>query len=246
MLRMWNRQGWAVTSSASFPSSALPASNLFAATPRSRRWALHNTDALRAAVSSATGGSIKDAEAAGGESILSELTRAVVSDGAGTSVFAGVAEAFAPPPHVETRRDALRRLGLSVDRGETPRAEALADAASSLFDGHPLVRLASIHAVARIALRGDRVAWESISGHLEDADELVRVGAARAIGRIAAQADADALAILQRAQRETPDENLRLAARDAEARIRGIFAMPGDTPRSLLGEAPSARGGLEA
>ena len=119
---------------------------------------------------------------------VTELSNVVVGGGA-DAVFKGAAVKFGPPPRVEKRRDALRRLGHAAERGDVEPDEALADALSSLTDDHPLVRLAAIHAVARVAPLGGQIAWRHIAKLLHDADEIVRVGAARAVGRIAEPGD---------------------------------------------------------
>mmetsp|Transcript_19500 Transcript_19500/g.35367 ORF Transcript_19500/g.35367 Transcript_19500/m.35367 type:complete len:212 (+) Transcript_19500:68-703(+) len=167
---------------------------------------------------------------------LSELTEAAVTGGI-DAVFAGTASRFAPLPGVEERRDALRKLGQAVERDECDREEALADASSTLHHEHPLVRLASLHTVARIAPRGDRSSWEALARLAADADELVRVGSVRGIARIALRGDADAIAFLVKVQQETADENLRKAAKDAEARVRGTFGTP---PGAQLGSSAHA------
>merc|ERR1712039_1029893 len=95
--------------------------------------------------------------------------------------------------------------------------------------------LASVHTIARVAERGDRSAWELVAPSIKDADELVRVGAVRAIGRIAEVGDGDALALLRRTQKDTPDESVRMAARDAEVRLLGTFGLPGGETLPLLG-----------
>merc|ERR1711879_1124956 len=97
------------------------------------------------------------------------------------------------------------------------REEALMEATAALTDEHPLVRLAGVHTIARVAARGDRVAWESVTALVGDSDELVQVGVARAVGRIAEPGNADAINWLRKVQREAAREPLRLAARDAEA-----------------------------
>eukprot|EP00971_Amphidinium_carterae_P072888 1441425-Amphidinium_carterae.1 len=171
-----------------------------------------------------------------GFAALSELTEAAVSGGV-DAVFAGTASRFAPPPGVEERRNALRKLGQAVERDECDRHEALADASSTLNHEHPLVRLASLHTVARIAPRGDRPSWEALSLLAKDTDELVRVGSVRGIARIAVRGDADAIAFLVKVQEETLDANLQKAAKDAEARVRGIFGTP---PGAQLGSSAHA------
>lgn len=170
----------------------------------------------------------------GGPSALAQLTQAVVAGGA-EGVFDGAGMSFAPPPRVEQRRDALRRLGLSVERNDVESEAAVRDAMSSLDDEHPLVRLAAVHTIARVAPLGDRTSWEAVADLVHDADELVRVGAARAVGRIADPGDADAINVLQRVQREAMDESLRLAARDAETRLHGRYGQLGGAPHPLLG-----------
>merc|ERR1719491_1889867 len=170
---------------------------------------------------------------------LTELTRTAVHGGA-DAIFVGAGAKFAPPPRVEALRDKLRRQGLAVERGEQDRAEAMLEVKALLCDEHPLVRLAALHTIARIALLGDRDAWEAVAELIDDSDELVRVGALRAVGRIAQPSDADAIARLARAQRDAPDENARLAARDAEARVRGFFGVPGSvgSPPLLDSKSP--------
>merc|ERR1712080_399322 len=148
----------------------------------------------------------------------------------------------APPPRVDVLRDELRRQGLAVERGEKERADVFLEAKALLDDEHPLVRLAAIHTIARVAVLGDHDACNAIADLIGDGDELVRVGALRAVGRIAKPGDPDAIARLAQAQREASDENARLAAQDAEARVRGFFGVPGSTgsPSLLTSEAGAA------
>jgi len=155
---------------------------------------------------------------------LTELTRVAV-DGGLDALFAGVnSRSGAPPETVERQRDSLRLLGLDVEKGKVDRGTAMVDAKASLNDEHPLVRLAAIHTVARIAEYGDSQAWEAISFLTSDTDVLVQVGAVRAVGRIARVHDMDALTLLQKVHKETKDDSVRCAARDAATRVQGLFS----------------------
>eukprot|EP00811_Abedinium_folium_P011022 NODE_20198_length_808_cov_3.787078.p3 GENE.NODE_20198_length_808_cov_3.787078~~NODE_20198_length_808_cov_3.787078.p3 ORF type:complete len:123 (-),score=27.97 NODE_20198_length_808_cov_3.787078:353-721(-) len=112
---------------------------------------------------------------------------------------------------------------------------------SSLGDEESFIRLAAIHTTARIAPHGDHTAWEAIAALFDDADDLVRVGAPRAVARIAKVGDADAIARLEELRERTHDDNQRRAAEDAEARLRGLFGVPGGG-HPLLGGAAAAPG----
>mmetsp|Transcript_30221 Transcript_30221/g.70267 ORF Transcript_30221/g.70267 Transcript_30221/m.70267 type:complete len:211 (+) Transcript_30221:85-717(+) len=167
-------------------------------------------------------------------SALAELSQAATTGSLDAMVGAS-ASAFEPPPGVEEARDRLRRRGLEAERDDSKREEVLAEAVGLLTAEHALVRLAAIHTVARVAALGDCDAWECVGELVQDPEELVRVGALRAIGRIAKPGDVEALELLVRVQREAKSESTRCAAKDAEARLRGTFGLPGAGTHPLLG-----------
>merc|ERR1712008_400682 len=174
----------------------------------------------------------------GSSSPLDELSKLATLSGT-ESVFGGTWAHYEPPKGVEEHRNRLRQRGAEAEKDNSKREEVLADAIGLLHYEHPLVRLAAVHTVARVAAIGDNHAFEAIAGRVTDADEIVRIGAVRAIGCIAKPGDVDALALLVRLQRDATADSLRYAASDAEARVRGCFAMPGNTQHPLLGNVQS-------
>merc|ERR1711971_1187632 len=170
---------------------------------------------------------------AGSSSPLDELSKVATLSGT-ESVFGGAAALYEPPRGVEEHRNRLRQLGAEAEKDNNKREQVLAEAIGLLHYEHPLVRLAAVHTVARVAAVGDNHALEAIAGHVTDTDEIVRIGAVRAIGRIAKPGDVNALALLVRLQNNAAADSLRYAARDAEARVRGCFAMSGNAQHPLL------------
>mmetsp|Transcript_69756 Transcript_69756/g.152213 ORF Transcript_69756/g.152213 Transcript_69756/m.152213 type:complete len:227 (-) Transcript_69756:464-1144(-) len=160
-------------------------------------------------------------------SALDTVSGFVASQGTTSALFGDAAAAFRPPPDAENLRDRLRRLGGEAEK-EAPdspkRLEAIAEATAALQGTHPLVRLAGIHTLARVSPQGDPAAWRKVSALIKDEDELVQVAVARAVGRMAAIGDDEAISWLQDAQAIAKFESVRLAAKDAEARVRGVFA----------------------
>ncbi|CAL1153645.1 unnamed protein product [Cladocopium goreaui] len=162
------------------------------------------------------------------EPVLSQLSRVVSAQGTGALEQLHASH----PDAAEQRRDLLRRLGAEAEKDDSKKAEAIREALDALEDEHSLVRLAGIHALARVASMGS---WQTVAAMATDPDELVRVAAVRAMGRMAEPGDAEALEFLEKAEKEAKDRSVRGAARDAAARLRGHFgALPGGGQATML------------
>eukprot|EP00435_Cladocopium_sp_Y103_P058909 s781_g20.t2 len=150
------------------------------------------------------------------EPVLSQLSRVVSAQGTGALEQLHASH----PDAAEQRRELLRRLGAEDD---SKKPEAIREALDALEDDHSLVRLAGIHALARVA---ESSYWQAVAAMATDPDELVRVAAMRALGRMAEPGgrDAEALEFLDKAEKEAKDRSVRGAARDAAARLRGQFS----------------------
>eukprot|EP00438_Fugacium_kawagutii_P022578 Skav230126 [mRNA] locus=scaffold2192:286142:292499:+ [translate_table: standard] len=140
---------------------------------------------------------------AAAEPVLSQLSRVVSAKGTGALEQLHVSH----PDIAEQRRDLLRRLGAEAEKDESRKAEAIREALDALKDDHSLVRLAGIHALARVAEIGSPY-WQQVADMASDQDELVRVGALRAVGRMAQPGDAEALEFLEKAEREATDRSV--------------------------------------
>merc|ERR1712008_95545 len=99
----------------------------------------------------------------GSSSPLDELSKLATLSGT-ESVFGGTWAHYEPPKGVEEHRNRLRQRGAEAEKDNSKREEVLADAIGLLHYEHPLVRLAAVHTVARVAAIGDNHAFEAIAG----------------------------------------------------------------------------------
>ncbi|CAJ1372687.1 unnamed protein product [Effrenium voratum] len=168
--------------------------------------------------------------AEGSEPVLSQLARVVSKEGTGA-----IQQLAAHPDAAELRRDQLRRLSAEAEKDSAKAEEAIREAEKAMEEEHFLVRLAGIHAIARVSPVGTEL-WHKVAELSDDPEELVRVAVPRAIGRMAEPGDAEALEFLDRMQQETKDRSVRYAARDAANRLRGSFgALGGGSAAAMLG-----------